>query len=278
MPVDERRRDAHVVPAVDERGGADEADDHAELAPPRATYSVPQPVDALDEHVLERHAAPKATVARIAIFAAASSAGHVLGGVGLRVAEALRLRERLRVVRALLHPREHEVRRAVDDAEHAVDVLTIIASRSTFTTGIAAHTLASKRSWTPALRRGREQLRAAPRDQLLVRRDDRLAGAQQLEHVAAASARRRPSPRRRARSTSRRRSRRSRRSGCRRAARTRARAPGRGRAPARRAAGGRSRARCRRRSRAASGRRPRRRCRSRAARQGRRPGRPSRGR
>ena len=34
-------------------------------------------------------------------------------------------------------------------------------------------------------RRGREELGPAPRDQLLVGRDDVLAAAQQLEHVAA---------------------------------------------------------------------------------------------
>ena len=65
---------------------------------------------------------PNATVARIAIFAAASCAGDVLRRVGLREAEPLRLGERLVVARAALHLGEDEVGRAVDDPEHAVDV------------------------------------------------------------------------------------------------------------------------------------------------------------
>ena len=48
-------------------------------------------------------------------------------------------------------------------------------SRSTFITGIAAHTQASKRSWTPAVRGGGEELRAAPRDPAACSRPDGLA-------------------------------------------------------------------------------------------------------
>ena len=59
---------------------------------------------------------PNATVARIAIFAAASAPFTSSVGSGLREAEPLRLGERLRVLGALLHLREDEVRRPVDDA------------------------------------------------------------------------------------------------------------------------------------------------------------------
>ena len=58
-------------------------------------------------------------------------------------------------------------------------------SRSTFTTGTAAQTEASKRSWTPAVGRDGEEIRALARHELLVRRDDRLARAQKLSNVAA---------------------------------------------------------------------------------------------
>ena len=63
--------------------------------------------------------------------------------------------------------------------------VTIIDSRSTLITGMAAHTLASNRSWTPLPLGLGEQLLAVAGQQLLVGRDDRLARAQQLEHVAA---------------------------------------------------------------------------------------------
>ena len=72
---------------------------------------------------------PKATVARIAIFAAASAPADVVGRVGLGEAEPLRLGERLVVGRAALHLGEDEVRRPVDDPEHAVDVRRRRATR-----------------------------------------------------------------------------------------------------------------------------------------------------
>ena len=82
--------------------------------------------------------------------------------------------------------------------------VTTSDSRSTLITGIAAQTDASNRSCTPARRRGREELGAAPRDELLVRGHDRAARLEQLEDVAARRLDARPSPRRRAGSTGRR--------------------------------------------------------------------------
>src|SRR5215218_2189356 len=58
---------------------------------------------------------------------------------------------------------------------------TTSASRSTFTTGIAAHTAASKRSCTPASDAAANS--SVPRDELLVRRDDRPLRREQLLHV-----------------------------------------------------------------------------------------------
>ena len=63
--------------------------------------------------------------------------------------------------------------------------VTTSDSRRTLITGIAAHTDASKRSCAPA-RGGRgEELRAVPRDELLVRRHHRAARPQQREDVVA---------------------------------------------------------------------------------------------
>ena len=67
--------------------------------------------------------APNASRARMAILAAASAPGHVLGGVGLGVAELLGLGERVRVGGAgALHGGQDEVGGAVHDAVHALDV------------------------------------------------------------------------------------------------------------------------------------------------------------
>ena len=58
-------------------------------------------------------------------------------------------------------------------------------SRSTFTTGIAAHTDASKRSCTPAADAVANSSAPSRAIELLVRGHDGLAGAEQLPHVLA---------------------------------------------------------------------------------------------
>jgi hypothetical protein len=62
--------------------------------------------------------------------------------------------------------------------------LAIIDSRNTLTTGIAAQTLASKRSYAVLLGRSKE-FGTMAREQLLVGGDDRFAGCKQLKHPAA---------------------------------------------------------------------------------------------
>ena len=127
----------------------------------------------------------KATVARIAIFAAASAPDT--SSVGSASAKPRRcasasassyvlppsISVRMKLVVPLTIPRTRWT------------FVTTSDSRSTLITGIAAQTLASKRSCTPCAGRGGEELGAAPGDELLVGRDDALAAAQQLEHVGA---------------------------------------------------------------------------------------------
>ena len=256
VAVDERRMDADVDVAVDERRRADQPDDRCRSrARPRRAAGVIA-LDALVLDVGERRRASRTRPSR----GSPSSPP----------------RPRRRRPRSDRPPRSRAAapRRAPPRSRRPppsrvrmkfVVPLTIPSirwtfvttsdSRSTLITGIAAQTEASKRSWTPAADAAREQLGSAPRDQLLVRRDDRLAGAQQVEDVARRSARRRPSPRRRPRSSGRRGSSAKSVSSGRRvaAAKLALLRPGRGRAPSRRGAGGPSRARCRRRSRRAGG-------------------------
>ena len=248
LPVDERRADAHVVAPVDEarvptsctakpsRGRRLDVGGGQRARCPRVSTSAGVTRE------------PKATVARMAIFAAASAPRHVLGRVGLGVAQPLRLRQRLGVVRAGLHAREDEVRRAVDDPEDAVHVGDDERLAQHLDHGDRRADASLEAQLDAGLGRGGEELGAAPRDELLVRRDDRLAGARGARALVARRRRRRPSPRRR---------RRSRvvedrgevgREHARAGAGRPARGRDRGRAPARRGAGGPSRARCRRRS------------------------------
>ena len=190
VAVDERRLHADVDRAVDERRRADEADDHVELArrlrraaagsarcPRRSTSSSVDPRAERDRRE-DRH------------LRGGVGAGDVLGRVGLRVAEPLRLGER---VASYVAPRsisrEDEVGRPVDDPEHAVHVRDDerLAQHLDHRDRRADGRLEAKLD--ARLGRGREELGAAPRDELLVRRDDGLAGAEQLEHVVRRSAR-----------------------------------------------------------------------------------------
>ena len=122
LPVDERRADAHVDVAVDEPRRADEADHHLELA--RGGD-----VERVDRRRSRRTSTSASSYARVERdrredrhLRRRVGAGDVVGRVGLGEAARLRLGERLVVGRAGLHLGEHEVRRAVDDPEHAVDV------------------------------------------------------------------------------------------------------------------------------------------------------------
>jgi hypothetical protein len=72
VAIDQRGLDAHVEPAVDQGRRADEPDGHAHLA--RGLDVVRrEPLDALVVDIAQGDPDPKATVARMAIFAAASA-------------------------------------------------------------------------------------------------------------------------------------------------------------------------------------------------------------
>ena len=110
-------------------------------------------------------------------------AGHVLRRVGFGIPEPLRLGQRGLVLLPLAHAREDEVRRPVDDPEHAVDVRDDerLAEHLDHRDRRAHRCLEAQLH--AGLRGSREELRAAARDELLVRRHDRLASAEELEHA-----------------------------------------------------------------------------------------------
>ena len=110
-------------------------------------------------------------------------AADVVGGVGLRVAELLRLRERLGVAPALAHRREDEVRRAVDDPEHPVDVRHDERLAERLDHGDRRADRGLEPELGARARRRCEELGAPARDELLVRRHDRAARLEQREDV-----------------------------------------------------------------------------------------------
>ena len=121
VPVDESRANPHVDLPVDERGRPDEPDDHLHLARGGNVCGLDgsMPWQATSSGVTRE---PNATVARIAIFAAASA--PETSSVGSASANPSRCASASASLydRAALHLGEHEVRRPVDDPEHAVDV------------------------------------------------------------------------------------------------------------------------------------------------------------
>jgi hypothetical protein len=183
-PLDERRLHPHVDSVTDERRDADEPDHH------------PKPGGGGDVRRLDRRDAPAIDV--LEEDARAEGDGRedrhlrrrvgpadVVGRVGLREPESLGLRESLRVRASALHLREHEVRRSVDDAENPVHVRRHerLPQDLHDRDGRADRCLEAKLD--AGLGRDGEELRAVPGHELLVGGDDRLAGAQQLAHVAA---------------------------------------------------------------------------------------------
>ena len=175
----------------DERRRADEADDHAHLVG-GADVARHDRLDALVGDVVERDPRPERDRREDRHLRGRVRAGDVLGRVGLGEPEPLRLGERVLVGLAPLHLREDVVGRPVDDPEHAMDVRDDerLAKHLDHRDGGADGRLEAQ---LDARRRGGgEELGAALRDQLLVRRDDRLAGREQLEHVRRGRARSRP--------------------------------------------------------------------------------------
>ena len=110
---------------------------------------------------------------------------HVVGRIRFGVAELLRLGERLGVRAALLHAREDEVRRAVDDPEHAMDVRDDERLAQHLDHGDRRAHRRLEAELHAGRRRDREQVGALARDELLVRGHDRLAGAEKLADVSA---------------------------------------------------------------------------------------------
>ena len=148
MPVDERRLDANVELAVDERRGADEPHRHLHLARGTTCSCVTPSIPRTRRRRVSMRD-PNATVARIAIFAAASA--PLTSSVGSGSAKPRRcasasasgysapfsICDRMKFVVPLTMPSTRWTFATTND------------SRSTLITGIAAQTDASKRSWTP---------------------------------------------------------------------------------------------------------------------------------
>ena len=121
VAVDECRLHAHVEPFVDERRRAHQPDRHSELARGLDVLRSHR-LDALAQHVVGRDARAEGDCREDGHLRRGIGARHILGRVGLGVAEPLRLCQRLAVVGARLHARQDEIRRSVHDAEHAMDV------------------------------------------------------------------------------------------------------------------------------------------------------------
>ena len=185
--VDERRADADVDTVADERRAADELHVHVERArggdvllgdaprsPRRSTSSsgdARAERDRREDRHLRRRVEP----------------GDVLGRVGLRVAEPLRLGERVaRRTGPSSISREDEVRRPVDDAEHAVDVRDDerLAQHLDHRDRGADGRLEAELD--AAAGGGLEQLGAAAGDELLVRRHDRACRARSSSSTCVA--------------------------------------------------------------------------------------------
>jgi hypothetical protein len=113
-------------------------------------------------------------------------AADVVGGIGLREAQPLRLGERLLVIAAAArHLREDEVRRAVDDAVDALDVRggERFAQHAHDRDHACNGRLESQQH--AALACQRPQLLAVAGEQLLVGGDHVLARAERAKHILA---------------------------------------------------------------------------------------------
>ena len=113
--------DAHVDAIADERRPPDQLDVHVER--PRGRDVVERDaLDPLDLDPLERDARAEGDRREDRRLRGCVEPADVLRRVGLGEAESLRLGEGIAVGATLLHRREDEVRRPVDDPEHAVHV------------------------------------------------------------------------------------------------------------------------------------------------------------
>ena len=182
--VDEGRLHRDVDPAVDEPRCPDEANHHVELA---RCHDVER-VDLRDPRVRdigELHMRVEGDRRENRHLRGGVGAGNVVGGIGFRIAALLRVGERLVVALAAFHLGEHEVGRAVHDAEDAVDVGDDERLAQHLDHGNRRADTCLEAQLDARLRRGRKQLRTATRDELLVRGHDALAALQQLQYVTA---------------------------------------------------------------------------------------------
>src|SRR5665648_1280017 len=180
-PGDERRVHAHVHPAVDELGDAQQLGHEAEA---RAVGDIGgrHAADALVVHVVQARAAVETDRGEDRHLGSRVLAADVLGGVGLGVAEPLRFLEHVVVLGARLgHGAEHVVRGAVDDAEDRLDPGGHQRLAEDLDDGHGADGAGLEAEMHVGALRGREQLGAVLRQQLLVGGHHVLAGAQRAE-------------------------------------------------------------------------------------------------
>ena len=176
---------AHADAAVDALGRADQLQPQAELV--GVGHVVRGDVlDALVDDLVEVHRGRERQPGEDRHLGGGVAARHVVGRVGLRVAELLRLPQRLLVGDpGARHLGQDVVRRAVDDP---VDALHVRGGQRLLQHADHRHHAghrALEAQLHLVLARDRPQLLAVLGEQLLVGRHDVLAGAHRAQHVLA---------------------------------------------------------------------------------------------
>ena len=182
--VEEHGVHPHRQPAPEPLGGADQLQAEAHFAR-RAQVVGLQLLDPLVAHVVEVHRRAEREAREDRHLRRRVPAADVVARVGLGVAAALRLGERLGVGAAAVHLAEDVVGRAVDDPVDPLD-----RGRRQRLLEHAHHRDGARDGRLEAqphavLARGLEQLLPVLGEQLLVRRDDVDAGAHRRQQVLA---------------------------------------------------------------------------------------------
>ncbi len=170
--------------AVDALRGAHELQPEAELARVLEVVGL-QVLDPFVAHVVEVHGRAEREPREDRHLRCGVAPGDVVAGIGLGIADALCLAERVGVARTLGHLGEDVVGRAVDDSVDALDrrraerFLEHAHDRHDACDG------GLEAEPDTLFTRGLEQLLAVLREQLLVRADDVLAGADRAHQVVA---------------------------------------------------------------------------------------------
>ena len=185
LAVEERRVHAHADAAVDALGGADQLQPEPELV--RVGHVVGRDVlDPLVDDLVEVDRGRERQPGEDRHLGGGVAARHVVGRVGLRVAQLLGLHQRLLVGDAgARHLGEDVVRRAVDDP---VDALDVRGRKRLLQHADHRHDAghrALEAQLDLVLARARPQLLPVLGEQLLVGRDDVLARAHRPQHVVA---------------------------------------------------------------------------------------------